>query len=39
MIMRRWPNASFIDGSIWDKEDHWGHEQLTLMKIHIQMEH
>ena len=25
MIMARWPNASFEDGSIWDKENHWGH--------------
>ena len=25
MIMARWPNASFEDGTIWDKENHWGH--------------
>ena len=25
MIMARWPNANFIDGSIWDKENHWAH--------------
>jgi len=25
MIMARWPNANFEDGSIWDKENHWGH--------------
>ena len=25
MIMARWPNASFSDGSIWDKENHWAH--------------
>ena len=25
MVMARWPNANFIDGSIWDKENHWGH--------------
>ena len=30
MIMARWPNASFIDGSIWDKEDHWGHGTIDL---------
>ena len=25
MVMARWPNANFEDGSIWNKEDHWGH--------------
>ena len=25
MVMARWPNASFEDGSIWDKENHWAH--------------
>ena len=25
MVMARWPNANFIDGSIWDKENHWAH--------------
>ena len=25
MIMARWPNANFDDGSIWDKENHWAH--------------
>ena len=30
MIMARWPNASFTDGSIWDKEDHWGHGTIDL---------
>ena len=25
MVMARWPNANFDDGSIWDKENHWGH--------------
>ena len=25
MVMARWPNASFSDGSIWDKENHWAH--------------
>ena len=25
MVMARWPNANFEDGSIWDKENHWGH--------------
>ncbi|SVD44067.1 uncharacterized protein METZ01_LOCUS396921, partial [marine metagenome] len=24
-VMARWPNASFDDGSIWDKENHWAH--------------
>ena len=23
--MARWPNANFLDGSIWDKENHWAH--------------
>ena len=30
MIMARWPNASFTDGSIWNKEDHWGHGTIDL---------
>ena len=30
MIMARWPNASFDDGSIWDKENHWGHGTIDL---------
>ena len=25
MAMARWPNANFEDGSVWDKENHWGH--------------
>ena len=25
MVMARWPNASFADGTIWNKENHWGH--------------
>tara|TARA_B100000287_G_scaffold432682_1_gene492534 strand:+ start:18 stop:1874 length:1857 start_codon:yes stop_codon:yes gene_type:complete len=25
MVMARWPNANFTDGSIWDKENHWAH--------------
>ena len=25
MVMARWPNANFRDGSIWDKENHWAH--------------
>ena len=25
MVMARWPNANFEDGSIWDKENHWAH--------------
>ena len=25
MIMARWPNAYFSDGTIWDKENHWAH--------------
>ena len=25
MMMARWPNANFEDGSIWDKQNHWGH--------------
>ena len=25
MVMARWPNANFVDGSIWDKENHWAH--------------
>ena len=25
MVMARWPNAKFSDGSIWDKENHWAH--------------
>ena len=25
MVMARWPNASFSDGTIWDKEHHWAH--------------
>lgn len=25
IVMARWPNANFIDGSIWDKENHWAH--------------
>ena len=25
VVMARWPNANFIDGSIWDKENHWAH--------------
>jgi len=23
--MARWPNAEFVDGSIWDQEQHWAH--------------
>ena len=25
MVMARWPNAKFQDGSIWDKENYWAH--------------
>ncbi len=25
MVMARWPNAKFSDGTIWDKENHWAH--------------
>jgi len=25
MVMARWPNAGFVDGSIWDQEEHWAH--------------
>ena len=25
MVMARWPNANFEDGSIWDKENYWAH--------------
>jgi len=25
MVMARWPNAKFSDGSVWDKENHWAH--------------
>ena len=25
MVMARWPNANFSDGSIWDKDNHWAH--------------
>ena len=25
MVMARWPNANFEDGSIWDKENNWAH--------------
>jgi hypothetical protein len=25
MVMARWPNANFTDGTVWDKENHWGH--------------
>jgi hypothetical protein len=25
MIMARWPNANFEDGSMWDKENYWAH--------------
>ena len=25
MVMARWPNANFSDGSIWDKENYWAH--------------
>ena len=25
MVMARWPNAYFSDGTIWDKEYHWAH--------------
>ena len=25
MIMARWPNADFENGTIWNKEDHWAH--------------
>ena len=25
MVMARWPNAYFSDGTIWDKENHWAH--------------
>ena len=30
MVMARWPNASFDDGTIWDKENHWGHGTIDL---------
>ena len=29
-IMARWPNASFDNGSIWDKANHWGHGTIDL---------
>jgi len=25
MVMARWPNANFEDGTIWDKDNHWAH--------------
>jgi hypothetical protein len=25
MVMARWPNANFTDGTVWDKENYWGH--------------
>ena len=25
VVMARWPNANFVDGSIWDKENNWAH--------------
>ena len=25
MVMARWPNANFEDGTIWDKENNWAH--------------
>jgi len=25
MVMARWPNAGFVDGSIWNQEEHWAH--------------
>ncbi len=25
MVMARWPNANFEDGSIWDKDNYWAH--------------
>ena len=25
MVMARWPNAGFVDGSIWDQEQNWAH--------------
>ena len=25
MVMARWPNSNFEDGSIWNKEDNWAH--------------
>ena len=25
MVMARWPNANFEDGSIWDKNNYWAH--------------
>lgn len=28
--MARWPNASFNNGSIWDKANHWGHINTDL---------
>ena len=30
MVMARWPNALFEDGSIWDKENHWGHGTIDI---------
>ena len=30
VIMARWPNASFEDGSIWDKANHWGHGTIDI---------
>ena len=30
MIMARWPNASFDNGSIWDKANYWGHGTIDL---------
>ena len=35
MIMARWPNANFEDGSIWDKENNWAHGIIDLSLIHI----
>ena len=25
MVMARWPNAGFVDGSVWNREQHWAH--------------
>ena len=30
MVMARWPNAFFEDGSIWDKESNWAHGTIDL---------
>jgi len=41
MIMARWPNARFDDGTVWDQKNHWGygHEDKSANGILVDEPH